>query len=66
MTQGARAFWPALKYTGGRIRGLKTSVDDELSVRGMDRSGKCCRENEKRVCFHNGSDFSLVFQAAST
>ena len=43
---------------GGRIRGLKTSVDDELSVGGMDRSGKGRGENEKRVCFHVG----LVFQ----
>ena len=24
-------------HIGGRIRGLKTSVDDELSVGGMDR-----------------------------
>ena len=36
---------------GGRVRGLKTYVDDELGVDGMDRSGKGRGENEKRGFF---------------
>lgn len=37
---------------GGYVRGLKTSVDDELSAGGMNHSGKGRRENETHVCFH--------------
>ena len=44
---------------GRRIRGLKTSVGDNLSVGGMDRSSKGCCENEKNVCFHFGLGFQF-------